>query len=178
MLEGDDLEEELGGGAGGDSFEGHDGVGDGDGGFLEGVVGLEGVLCGGELGGVDEAGDALHLAVELGVAGEDGGVLAGTAEVCGVGGVEPLVDGALLGMLDGVSGAFAERLLHACGHEEGDLPADVAGDGVAGGDYRFSEVRDGLHSRPCQVIGRIGGKFSRGVNLRTKGATPPVWHVR
>lgn len=122
------------------SVERHEGVGEAERGLLEGTARREEVFGFGVVSGVQEVGDALHFAVEVDVAFEDGAVLGALTERGRVVGEKPAADGALLRLTDGKGGALAKGLPHAGRRQESDFPADVAGDGVAGGENGLGDV--------------------------------------
>lgn len=126
--------------AGGAAIEGHDGVGEDTGGVLEGFGGVEqeiGLVVG---SCVQQVGNAEHVAVEGHVPFKDVAIFGGAADVEGVPGEQPLLNFAFFRMLDGAGGALAERLVHARGQQQADLPADVGGDGVLCGEDRLGDV--------------------------------------
>lgn len=140
----------------------HEGVGEREGGSLEGGAGGQlpfGVVVS---AGVEERGDLLHLPVKCEVAIQEGDELRSGADGEGVIGEQPAPDEAFVGLLDGAGGALAEGLAQARRREQGDLPADVACDGVAGVLDWLCDVRLGGHgydSGGC--IGRFSQSMSR-----------------
>lgn len=123
------------------AFERHDGISQRIGGFLKcrpRLIDEQESLV--KVSGSQQVGDLEHVRVEGRVEFKRGAILRQAAKVFGVGGEQPLVNGALLGMGEAAGGTLAERLAHLGGEQQGNLPADVAGDGVLRGENGLRDV--------------------------------------